>query len=133
MQTHTVKSADLVQNISQLKDVVAPIRHHHENWDGSGYPDGLAGEDIPLAARVIMFADTIDAMTSDRPYRSALGETEVRAEFLKLRGRQFDPEICDKLLGSPLYSLLFKPSDPTPVAIPSLPFATRRQQEARRA
>ena len=133
MQTHTVKSADLVQNISQLKDVVAPIRHHHENWDGSGYPDGLAGEDIPLAARVIMFADTIDAMTSDRPYRSALGETEVRAEFLKLRGRQFDPEICDKLLGSPLYSLLFKPSDPTPVAIPSLPFAPRRQQLARRA
>lgn len=133
MQTHPVKSAELVQNISQLKDVVASIRHHHENWDGSGYPDGIAGEDIPLAARVIMFADTIDAMTSDRPYRSALGEADVRAELVKLRGRQFDPEICDKLLVSPLYSLLFKPSELTPAAVSSLPFASHRRSLGRRA
>lgn len=116
MQTHPVKSADLVQNVSQLKDVVAPIRHHHENWDGSGYPDGLAGDEIPLAARVIMFADTIDAMTSDRPYRMALSEPDVRAELVKHRGKQFDPQMCDRLLASPLYSLLFKQSEPTPVA-----------------
>lgn len=133
MQTHPVKSADLVENISQLKDVVAPIRHHHENWDGSGYPDGLSGEDIPLAARIIMFADTIDAMTSDRPYRSALGEADVRSEFVKLRGRQFDPAICDRLLVSPLYSLLFKPSEPTPAAVPGLPFAVPRRSLGRRA
>jgi putative nucleotidyltransferase with HDIG domain len=107
MQTHPIKSAELVSNVSQLKDVIDPIRHHHENWDGTGYPDGVAGAAIPLASRIIMFADTIDAMTTDRPYRSALGEAQVRAEFVRLRGRQFDPEICDKLLESPIYSRLF--------------------------
>jgi hypothetical protein len=109
MQTHPVKSAELVATASQLRDVVAPVRHHHENWDGTGYPDGLAGESIPLASRIIMFADTIDAMTTDRPYRSAMGEIEVRAELQKCRGTQFDPQICDRLLASPLFSLLFVP------------------------
>jgi len=109
MQTHPIKSAELVSTVSHLKDIVAPVRHHHENWDGSGYPDGLSGNDIPLAARVILFADTIDAMTTDRPYRKALGEAEVRIELLKFRGTQFDPEICDKLLASPMFGLLFAP------------------------
>lgn len=117
MQTHPIKSAELVSTVSHLKDIVAPVRHHHENWDGSGYPDGLAGNDIPLASRVVLFADTIDAMTSDRPYRKALGEEQVRAELLKYRGTQFDPEVCDKLLASPMFSLLFAPSahEPTPL------------------
>ncbi len=109
MQTHPVKSAELVATVSQLRDLVAPVRHHHENWDGSGYPDGLAGEAIPLASRIIIFADTIDAMTTDRPYRAAMGEAEVRAELVKCRGSQFDPIICDRLLASPLFSLLFAP------------------------
>jgi hypothetical protein len=107
MQTHPIKSEELVKTVSQLKDVVSPIRHHHENWDGTGYPDGLVGETIPIASRIIMFADTIDAMTTDRPYRAALTETQVRAEFVKLRGRQFDPNICDRLLDSPIYPRLF--------------------------
>lgn len=107
MQTHPIKSAELVQNVSQLKDVVAAIRHHHENWDGSGYPDGLRGEEIPVAARIIMIADTIDAMTTDRPYRDALGEDDVRAELMRLRGRQFDAKMCDVFLASPLYRLVF--------------------------
>jgi hypothetical protein len=107
MQTHPIKSAELVSNVSQLNDVIAPIRHHHENWDGTGYPDGLVGAAIPLASRIIMFADTIDAMTTDRPYRAALGEAQVRSEFVKLRGRQFDPDICDKLLASSIYAKLF--------------------------
>jgi hypothetical protein len=110
MQTHPIKSAELVSTVSHLKDIVAPVRHHHENWDGSGYPDGLSGHDIPLASRVILFADTIDAMTTDRPYRKALGETEVRVELVKYRGTQFDPEICDKLLASPMFGLLFAPT-----------------------
>jgi HD-GYP domain-containing protein (c-di-GMP phosphodiesterase class II) len=109
MQTHPIKSAELVATVSQLRDLVAPVRHHHENWDGSGYPDGLAGESIPLASRIIIFADTIDAMTTDRPYREAMGETEVRAELAKCRGTQFDPVICERLLASPLFSLLFAP------------------------
>jgi len=116
MQTHPIKSEELVRMVSQLQDVVAPIRHHHENWDGTGYPDGLVGESIPVASRIIMFADTIDAMTTDRPYRAALTETQVRAEFVKLRGRQFDPNICDKLLVSPIYARLFDQDVPlTPV------------------
>lgn len=117
MQTHPIKSEELVRTVSQLSDVVAPIRHHHENWDGTGYPDGLIGEKIPMASRIIMFADTIDAMTTDRPYRAALTETQVRSEFVKLRGRQFDPNICDKLLVSPIYPRLFDQDLPIQPAI----------------
>jgi hypothetical protein len=117
MQTHPIKSEELVKMVSQLSDVVAPIRHHHENWDGTGYPDGIAGEQIPVASRIIMFADTIDAMTTDRPYRAALGEAQVRAEFVKLRARQFDPMICDKLLSSAIYSRLFDQDVPLTPAI----------------
>lgn len=117
MQTHPIKSEELVRTVSQLSDVVSPIRHHHENWDGTGYPDGLVGDRIPIASRIIMFADTIDAMTTDRPYRSALSEPQVRAEFIKLRGRQFDPDICDKLLASPIYARLFDQDLPIQPAI----------------
>jgi HD superfamily phosphohydrolase YqeK len=108
MQTHPIKSEELVSKVSQLQDIVPAVRHHHENWNGTGYPDGLAGEKIPLASRIIIFADTIDAMTSDRPYRKALDATAVREELVKHRGRQFDPEICDTLLSSPRYKELFK-------------------------
>ena len=117
MQTHPIKSEELARTVSQLSDVVAPIRHHHENWDGTGYPDGLVGEQIPLASRIIMFADTIDAMTTDRPYRAALTEAQVRSEFEKLRGRQFDPNICDKLLNSAIYPKLFDQDLPLKPAI----------------
>lgn len=109
MQTHPIKSAELVATVSHLKDVVLPVRHHHENWDGTGYPDGLSGDSIPIGARIVLFADTIDAMTTDRPYRKALGEQQVRAELVKFRGRQFDPEMCDRLLASPMFGLLFAP------------------------
>jgi HD-GYP domain-containing protein (c-di-GMP phosphodiesterase class II) len=110
MQTHPIKSAELVATVSHLRELVAPVRHHHENWDGSGYPDGLAGDAIPLESRIIMFADTIDAMTSDRPYRRAMGEQAVRDELAKCRGMQFDPHICDRLLLSPAFSMVFAPS-----------------------
>ncbi|HEX6964741.1 MAG TPA: HD-GYP domain-containing protein [Gemmatimonadaceae bacterium] len=121
MQTHSLRSAELVGTVSSLKDLVAPIRHHHENWDGSGYPDGLVGEAIPLASRIIMFADTIDAMTTDRPYRKALNESQVRAELEKFRGKQFDPYIYDRLVASPLFHSLFA----SPVASAS-PQSNRR-------
>jgi HD-GYP domain-containing protein (c-di-GMP phosphodiesterase class II) len=107
MRTHPIKSAELVGTVTQLRDVVPLIRHHHENWDGSGYPDGLIGDGIPLGSRIIMFADTIDAMTTDRPYRAALDAASVRRELLRFRGTQFDPQICDSLLRSPEYSKLF--------------------------
>lgn len=118
MQGHPIKSAELVMTVSHLSDIVLPVRHHHENWDGSGYPDGLSGEQIPLASRIVLFADTVDAMTTDRPYRKALGEAQVRSELIKYRSKQFDPFICDKLLASPMFGLLFAPGQriPTPQA-----------------
>jgi HD-GYP domain-containing protein (c-di-GMP phosphodiesterase class II) len=111
MRTHPIKSAELAGTVTQLRDVVPLIRHHHENWDGTGYPDGLKGDTIPLGSRIIMFADTIDAMTTDRPYRAALDATAVRKELLRFRGTQFDPQICDALLRSSEYSKLFAGSE----------------------
>jgi HD-GYP domain-containing protein (c-di-GMP phosphodiesterase class II) len=107
MRTHPARSEDLARHVSALKDVLPLIRHHHENWDGSGYPDGLFGDAIPVGSRIIMFADTIDAMTTDRPYRAALDEKAVRKELERYRGQQFDPKIYDALVASPLFSALF--------------------------
>jgi HD-GYP domain-containing protein (c-di-GMP phosphodiesterase class II) len=76
------------------------VRHHHERWDGQGYPDGLRGNDIPLGARIILIADTIDAMTTDRPYRKRLGLEVVVAELQRCRGSQFDPELVDQVISS---------------------------------
>lgn len=109
MQEHPIDGANLVATMSGLHDVVPAVRHHHERWDGTGYPDGLAGEAIPLASRIITFADTIDAMTSERPYRRPLTEDEVKQEILRCRSRQFDPRIADRLLASPAWHLLFDP------------------------
>jgi len=107
MRTHPIKSAELAGKVTELRDVVPLIRHHHENWDGTGYPDGLKGDTIPLGSRIIMFADTMEAMTTGRPYRAALDAPAVRKELLRFRGTQFDPGICDALLRSPDYSKLF--------------------------
>jgi putative nucleotidyltransferase with HDIG domain len=112
METHPAKSAELVQNVSTLKDIVPAVRHHHENWDGSGYPEGLARDEIPLFARVIMIADTVDAMTTDRPYRRAMSEDDVRGELVRMSGRQFDPSLVNAVLaGHVLSSLLTTTGD----------------------
>lgn len=110
MELHPIKSAELVAKLSEFVDIVPAVRHHHENWDGTGYPDRLAGREIPLGSRIIMFADTIDAMTTDRPYRKAMTEVEVREELQKFKGKQFDPFICDALLDSPHYHQIFAPT-----------------------
>lgn len=107
MKRHPIRSAELVGLLSSLRDIVRPVRHHHENWDGTGYPDGLHGTAIPIASRIIMFADTLDAMTTDRPYRKALTPAEAKAEFAKFRGRQFDPEICDCILTADVWRELY--------------------------
>jgi putative nucleotidyltransferase with HDIG domain len=108
MKQHPIRSAELVEKISSLKDVVPAVRHHHENWDGTGYPDCIKGESIPLASRIIMFADTLDAITTDRPYRKALDPEEARREFIKFRGKQFDPHICDVVVSDPVWSKLYE-------------------------
>jgi putative nucleotidyltransferase with HDIG domain len=96
MQTHPVRSAELVGTISSLHGYVyRAVRHHHENFDGTGYPDGLAGEQIPVGARIIMVADTVDAMTTDRPYRTALPFSRVVEELRRHAGRQFDPKVVE--------------------------------------
>jgi len=92
MRTHVVRSAQLVATAGRLRGAVeGMIKHHHENFDGTGYPDGLAGDDIPVGARIIMIADTIDAMTTDRPYRKAMSLARAVEELEKYAGRQFDP------------------------------------------
>lgn len=110
MQQHPADGAELVSTMSRLHDIVPSIRHHHERWDGTGYPDGLAGETIPRMSRIIAFADTIDAMTSERPYRGTLTEQEVRAEIVRCRGAQFDPEITDKILSANVWRHFFTPA-----------------------
>jgi putative nucleotidyltransferase with HDIG domain len=96
MRTHVTRSAQLVETATRLRGAVqAMIRHHHENFDGSGYPDGLRGEEIPVGARIIMIADTIDAMTTDRPYRKAMSLAVAIEELERYAGRQFDPEIVE--------------------------------------
>jgi putative nucleotidyltransferase with HDIG domain len=94
MQAHPVRSAELAGTIAEFRGKVqVDIRNHHENFDGSGYPDGLAGEAIPIGARIIMVADTLDAMTTDRPYRKALSLQHALEELIKHTGRQFDPKL----------------------------------------
>lgn len=101
MQTHAAKSAELVGIISKFRGgVQRAVRHHHERWDGDGYPDGLEGKDIPLSARIILIADTIDAMTTDRPYRKRLPLDTVIAELQKCRGTQFDADLVDVAISS---------------------------------
>jgi HD-GYP domain-containing protein (c-di-GMP phosphodiesterase class II) len=101
MQTHSNRSADLVGIISKFRGFIQDsVRHHHERWDGQGYPDGLSGKGIPLAARIILISDTIDAMTTDRPYRKKLGLEVVIAELQKCSGTQFDPSLVEVAVSS---------------------------------
>lgn len=98
MQSHPVRSSELVSTISNLRGYVEGcVKHHHEHFDGSGYPDGLSGTAIPLGARIVLVADTIDAMTTDRPYRKALGYADVLSELEEHAGAQFDPAIVAAL------------------------------------
>jgi HD-GYP domain-containing protein (c-di-GMP phosphodiesterase class II) len=101
MQTHSTRSAELVGIISKFRGFIQDsVMHHHERWDGQGYPSGISGKSIPLASRIILISDTIDAMTTDRPYRKRLGLDIVVAELQKCKGTQFDPEIAMVAIGS---------------------------------
>jgi len=98
MRTHPVIGAQIIAPIRFLRGAIDVIRYHHEWFDGSGYPEGLAGEQIPLAARIFSIADCFDAMTSDRPYRSALDIEVALDEIRSGAGRQFDPDVVDEFL-----------------------------------
>jgi response regulator RpfG family c-di-GMP phosphodiesterase len=94
VRMHPTIGAQILRDVALLHGAgLDVVLHHHERWDGAGYPHGLAGDEIPLGARIFALADTLDAMTSDRPYRPALGWSEAAAEIVAQSGRQFDPEI----------------------------------------
>lgn len=93
IRQHPIKGVHLIEPLSFSPSITSAIRHHHEWWNGSGYPDGLSGEEIPLLARIISLADSYDAMASDRPYRQGLSIKKVEDEIAKNAGIQFDPKI----------------------------------------
>lgn len=92
MKTHTVKGAAILSTVPDLGSIIPIARSHHEQWSGQGYPDGLAGENIPRLARIVAVADAFDAMTSDRPYRKGMPHAVAFDEVQKQSGKQFDPE-----------------------------------------
>jgi len=96
MKRHPAIGAQIISRMKGLQDLVTLVRHHHERWDGRGYPDGLAGEEIPLGARILALADALDAMFSDRPYRPTRSYKEVMSEIAQCSGSQFDPMIVEK-------------------------------------
>jgi response regulator RpfG family c-di-GMP phosphodiesterase len=98
VEQHPVIGARLLAPLDMPNGTALALRHHHEWWDGSGYPDGIAGERIPLAARIIAVADAFDAMTCDRPYRRALPREVVVSELRRYSGSQFDPDIAKEFL-----------------------------------
>ena len=98
IKTHTVMGARILNNINEMPSLTIGARWHHERYDGTGYPDGLAGSDIPEEARIIAVADAYDAMTSRRSYRNILPQAHVRNEMLSGRGTQFDPAFADIML-----------------------------------
>src|SRR5581483_5702462 len=93
MRRHTVVGERIVATATSLRDVAPIVRSSHERWDGGGYPDGLAGEAIPLGARIVAVCDAYDAMTTTRPYRKAMSEADAVTELRRCAGHQFDPHV----------------------------------------
>ncbi len=98
IKMHPLKGVEILGPIDGFSDILPIIRHHHERWDGKGYPDGLKGEEIPLLSRIISVVDSFDSMTSERPYRPSPGIQYAISEFKRCAGAQFDPEIVEVFL-----------------------------------
>jgi hypothetical protein len=98
MRRHPAVSAELIEGLEIYKKVAGAVRHEHERWDGSGYPDGLVGEQIPMVSRVIAAADIYDALITDRPYRPAFSREETLRMIEEMRGKDLDPAVADALL-----------------------------------
>lgn len=93
MKKHPITGAEMIKDIAYLAPAAPIIRHHHERWDGTGYPDGLKGEEIPLGARIVAVADSFDAMSIDRPYRNGRSLEDAYREILACSGSHFDPQV----------------------------------------
>ena len=98
IRRHSELGCQILSTMSFFQDIAGIIRGHHERWDGKGYPDGLAGTQIPLESRMIAVADAFDAMTSFRAYRQSLSLDQARAELIRNKGTQFDPQLVDEFL-----------------------------------
>ena len=98
MKEHAAIGADIIAGVEFPYPVAPIVRHHHENWDGSGYPHGVRGNDIPLGARILSVVDCFDALTSDRPYRGRLTDAEAVSILLERRGTMYDPLVVDTFL-----------------------------------
>jgi len=119
MESHSSIGADLIARMHAYRDCVELIRHHHERWDGGGYPSRLMAERIPLGARVMAVADSLDAMTTDRPYRSAMSLAVAIDEIQRNSRTQFDPDVVDafmEALSDPVFDELKQRTDPTTAA-----------------
>jgi HD-GYP domain-containing protein (c-di-GMP phosphodiesterase class II) len=101
MRKHPIAGDEILRRVPFLRPASAIVRHHHERFDGTGYPDALKGAQIPLGARLFAVADTLDAMTSDRLYRQAPGWEAARNEIRLYSGKQFDPQIVELFLKVP--------------------------------
>jgi len=101
MERHAMVGWEILREVHWLGDAKLVVRHHHERWDGTGYPDGLSGEAIPPAARLFAVADTLDAITTDRPYRRAASLAHAREVIAGESGRQFDPAVVAALAALP--------------------------------
>ncbi|HEY3203400.1 MAG TPA: HD domain-containing phosphohydrolase, partial [Thermoanaerobaculia bacterium] len=100
MKAHPVKGAAIMETIPQLADIIPGMRHHHEKWEGGGYPDGLRGEQIPMQARIVAVADAFDAMTTTRPYQKAMEVAYVLERLREMANKRFDPAVIEALVRS---------------------------------
>src|SRR5947207_3771399 len=105
VRQHVIIGSQILAPLTHLGDIIPAVRHHHERFDGTGYPDGLRGEDIPVVARVVTVADVFDAITSNRPYRTALPLEAAREEIARGCGSHFDPVVAEAFLRIPLARL----------------------------
>ncbi len=124
VKLHSVIGAEIINKISDLSEFTLPVKHHHERWDGKGYPDGIKGEDIPLFARIIAIADAFDAMLSERVYRPSKSKKDALRELEVCSGTQFDPYIVKKSIKRLSETDIFSPA--------SLYFIPKSVEEARK-
>ncbi len=121
MKRHAPIGAQILASIEFPYPVAPVVRHHHENWDGTGYPDGLRGEEIPLGARILSVVDCFDALTSDRPYRGRMTAPEALEIIVGRRGTQYDPAVVDAFVACSERIMPPRDAAPRPVAVADVP------------